>query len=144
MNKSQAKKYLHEINKAKAKHLTSDRLSREMGIYPEIIREQLSYFEPMMLMDLDINIRDLVPAIEAYIAEEEAKVEKKPRVVIRKSEVEQYSSVSDFVYQKFTINGLVARDIVLTETDLKMLRKIVEEELQRTAKKSKKRAKKAR
>ena len=144
MNKSQAKKYLHEINKAKPKHLTSDRLSREMGIYPEIIREQLSFFEPMMLMDLDINIRDLVPAIEAYIEEEEAKVEKKPRVVIRKSEVEQYNSVSDFVYQKFTINGLVARDIVLTETDLKMLRKIVEEELQRVAKKNKKRGKKAR
>ena len=144
MNKSQAKKYLHEINKAKPKHLTSDRLSREMGIYPEIIREQLSFFEPMMLMDLDINIRDLVPAIEAYITEEEAKTEKKQRVVIRKAEVEQYSSVSDFVYQKFTINGLVARDIVLTETDLKMLRKIVEEELQRIAKKSKKRAKKAR
>ena len=73
MNKTLAKKYVSEIKSAKAKHLTSDALSRYMGIYPEIIREQLSFFDPIITMDLDINIRDLLPQIEAYIEEEDAK-----------------------------------------------------------------------
>ena len=141
MNKTLAKKYLTAINKSKAKHLTSEKLSRELGIYPEIIREELSLFEPLMLMDLDINIRDLVPSIETYIEEQESKTEKVERIVIRKNEVEKYPSVAEFFYQKFTINGLVSRDIALSEADLKLLRKIVEEELQKFAKKSKKKAK---
>ena len=142
MNKSLAKKYLSSINKAKGKHLTSEKLSRDMGIYPEIIREQLSFFEPLLQMDLDYNIRDLVPAIEEYIKEEEAKTEKVERIVIKKSEVDQYESIADFFYQKFTINGLVSRDIALSEVDLRTLRKLVDSELAKVVKKPKNKSKK--
>lgn len=144
MNKSLAKKYVSEIKSAKAKHLTSDALSRHMGIYPEIIREQLSFFDPIITMDLDINIRDLLPQIEAYIEEEEAKAEKKSRVVIKKSELEKYGSIAEFVYEKFSINGLIDRRATLNEVDLKTLKKLVEEELAKNGKKGKKKPRKHR
>lgn len=144
MNKTLAKKYVSEIKSAKAKHLTSDALSRHMGIYPEIIREQLSYFDPIITMDMDVNIRDLLPAIEQYIVEEENKAEKKNRVIITKKEVNKYPSIGEFVYEKFSINGLVNRHTELSEVDLKLLKKLVEEELAKTAKKTKKKTKKRR
>ncbi len=144
MNKSLAKKYVSEIKSAKAKHLTSDALSRHMGIYPEIIREQLSFFDPIITMDLDINIRDLLPQIEAYIEEEEAKAEKKARVVIKKSELQKYGSIAEFVYEKYSINGLVDRNAVLNEVDLKTLKKLVDEEIAKNSKKGKKKPRKRR
>lgn len=138
MNKTRAKKYLSAIKNAKGKHLTGEVLARHMGIYPDVIREELSFFEPMITMDMDYNFRDLVPSIEEYILVEEQKGQKKERVVIRKTELNQYSSVSDFLYQKLTIGGLVDKNKQLSEIDLKTLKKLVNEELSKIEKKSKK------
>lgn len=138
MNKTRAKKYLSAIKSAKGKNLSGEALARHMGIYPDVIREELSYFEPIITMDMDYNFRDLVPAIEEYILAEENKSVKKERVVIRKSELDQYSSVSDFIYQKLTIGGLVDRGRELSEVDLKALKKLVNEELMKFEKKNKK------
>ena len=141
MNKTRAKKYLSSIKSARGKHLTGEALSRHMGIYPDVIRDELSFFEPMITMDMDYNFRDLVPAIEKYIEEEEAKTVKKERVVIRKTELDQYSSISDFIYQKFTIGGLVDKSIRLSEADLRTLAKLVNAELKSNSSKAKKKRK---
>lgn len=135
MNKTTAKKYLSAINATRGKYLTSEALSRSMGIYPEVIDENLSFFEPIIMMDPSYNIRDLVPAIEEYIAKlEEKATVKKERITIKKEVVQQYDSIADFIYQKLTIGGLVDRSIKLSTVDLKILKKIIAEELKKRRK----------
>ena len=128
MNKTTAKKYLSAINGSKRKHLTCEGLSLYMGIYPEIIARDLSEFEPMLDMDPTFNLRELTQALENYI-EEQSKEKKEPRIAVKKAEVSQYKSVADFVYNKMTIGGLVDRNIPLSEKDLKLLRHLVNQEL---------------
>ena len=48
---------------------------------------------------------------------------------MKKTEVQQYKSVADFVYHKMTIGGLVDRNTPLDEKDLKVLRHLVNQEL---------------
>ena len=129
MNKTTAKKYLSAIHGSKRKHLTCEGLSLHMGIYPEIIASELSEFEPMLAMDPSYNLRELVPALEEYI-EEQSKEKKEPRIAVKKAEVQQYKSVADFVYHKMTIGGLVDRNTPLDEKDLKVLRHLVNQELE--------------
>ena len=62
---SELKKYLQGMAKfPKAKYITAERLSRVVGIYPEIINEQLSYFEPTLMMDPEYNLMELVPTLK--------------------------------------------------------------------------------
>ena len=129
MNKTTAKKYLSAIEGYKKRYLTCENLSRVMGIYPEVIAEQLSYFEPMLAMDPSFDLKELVPAIEKYIEEEDAKKTKKDVVKVSKKELNEYKSVADFLYRKMTINGLVDRSASLSEKDLKALKKLVQYEL---------------
>ena len=72
MNKTQAKKYLSFIKNTNKRCLTCEQLSRHIGIYPEIIAEQLSFFEPMLAMDPEYDLKDLVPTIEEYVESLEA------------------------------------------------------------------------
>lgn len=137
MNKTTAKKYLTAISNSKKKFLTCEGLSKTMGIYPEIIAEQLSYFEPILAMDPSFDLKDLVPALKQYI-EEQPKVQKTPVIKVSKKEVKEYKSVADFLYKKMTVGGLVDRSASLSEVDLKILKKIVQDELDSLkAKKSK-------
>lgn len=129
MNKTTAKKYLSAIEGAKKKYLTCDNLSRKMGIYPEVIAEQLSFFEPMLAMDPSFDLNELVPVISSYIEEEESKKVKKEVVKVNKKDLGIYKSVADFVYRKMTINGLVDRSANLSEVDLKVLKKLIQAEL---------------
>ena len=72
MTKTTAKKYLSAIKGSKIKNLTCDALSRSMGIYPEIIAENLCYFEPLLMMNMgSYNLRELIAPIEEYIKEQE-------------------------------------------------------------------------
>ncbi len=129
MNKTLAKKYLSNIKNYKKKYLTSEQLSKHIGIYPEIISSELSYFEPMLAMDPSFNLKDLMPQIEEYIASIESSKEKIKHFEAKK-ESKNYSGVTDFVYKKMTVvGGLVDKSIVLSDEDLKVLRKLVNEEL---------------
>lgn len=138
MNKTTAKKYLSAIEGSKKKYLTCDGLSRVVGIYPEVIAEQLSYFEPMLAMDPSYDLKDLIPAIEKYIEEEDAKKEKKELIKVSKKDLVKYKSVIDFLYKKLTYNGLIDRTAVLSEADLKTLKKLVQNELDELKSKGKK------
>lgn len=136
MNKSLAKKYLSQINSVKKKYVNADTLSRHNGIYPDVINSDLSYFEPMLAMDPSFNLKDLIPAIEKYIAEIDALKEKKVKTVtISKKDYEKYKSVADFAYKNMTVGGLIDRNKVLDESELKILRKLVKEELDSLKKK---------
>lgn len=138
MNKTTAKKYLSAIENSKKRYLTCENLSSIMGVYPEVIAEQLSFFEPMLAMDPSFDLKELIPSISKYIEAEEAKREKKEVIKVSKKELSEYKSVPDFLYKKMTFNGLVDRNASLSEADLKALKKLVQKELDALKNKAKK------
>ena len=138
MNKTTAKKYLSAIENSKKRYLTCENLSSIMGVYPEVIAEQLSFFEPILAMDPSFDLKELIPSISKYIETEEAKREKKEVIKVSKKELSEYKSVPDFLYKKMTFNGLVDRNASLSEADLKALKKLVQKELDDLKNKAKK------
>lgn len=134
------RKYASEIKKAKDKHLTVEKLSRRVGIYPEVISSHLSMFDPMINIDMEYNVRDLLPQIEQYIEEESNKNKEafKQKEVIKQKELKEYSSIQDFIYKKLTFGGIIDRSATLTDHDLKALSKLIKLELDKRNKKNKK------
>ena len=125
------RKYLIGINKTKKKHVTSEMLSKEVGIYPEVINDTLSYFEPILKMDPDYNLVDLVPEIKNFILhkEEEHEIANQNRAKANKDSV-KYTSIIDFVYKKLSAGGgMINRNAVLPEEDLYALKKVVQKEI---------------
>lgn len=126
------KKYLAAMSKIKRKYITAESLSHSIGVYPDVINENLSYFEPMLTMDSTINLLELVPAIKAYINEEEnKKSHPQVKVVVEKKEIEEYKSINDFVYKRYTVGGMLDRGVELSDKDLKIMKKLITEEQQR-------------
>ena len=126
------KKYLSSLTKIKAKYVTAERLSRVIGVYPEVINETLSYFEPMLMMDPEYNLLALVPQIKQYISDlEDKKTPVVPVEVISKKQLEEYESVVDFVYKKMSVGGIIDRGAYLTDKDLRMIKRLAGEELKK-------------
>ena len=124
------KKYLTAMSKNKVKYMTWERLSRIVGVYPEVIAENLSYFDPLLNMDPSYDLLVLIPQIKEYIQEEEEKkTNNAPKVVATRRDIDEYESVSDFVYKKMTFAGMVDRNLVLNEKDLRILKRLVNDEL---------------
>ena len=127
---NEIKKYLNGLTKLNKKYVTSERLSKVVGIYPEIINEQLSYFEPLLKMDPEYNLMELIPTLKKFVIDREENktlISKKP--AIKKQELEQYESINDFIYKKMTsVGGLLDYNIVLTDRDLRILKKLITDE----------------
>jgi hypothetical protein len=124
------KKYLNAMSKKKVKYMTCERLSNLVGVYPEVIAENLSYFDPMLNMDPTYDLLVLIPQIKEYILEqEEKKTPSAPKVVATKKDIDGYESVSDFIYKKMTFGGMVDRNLILNEKDLRILKRLVNDEL---------------
>lgn len=137
---SEVKKYLSAILKINKKYVTSERLSKKIGIWPEIINESLSYFEPTLPMDPGYNLMVLVPTLKKYIEEEEeeranALINRPKAASVKKKDVDQYQSIYDFIYKKMTnAGGLLDKNVILTDSDLKILKKLITEEQNRRKK----------
>ena len=130
------KKYLNAMTKNKVKYMTCERLSRIVGVYPEVIAEALSYFDPLLNMDPSYDLLVLIPQIKEYIQEEEEKkASNAPKIIAKKKDISEYESVSDFVYKKMTFAGMVDRNLVLNEKDLRILKRLVNDELAELRKK---------
>ena len=129
---SEIKKFLNTLLKMNKKYVTCERLSRVVGNYPEYISESLSYFEPLLKMDPEYNLMELVPTLKQYLIDQEENktlINKKP--IVKKKDLEKYESINDFVYKKMTsVGGLLDRNIVLSDTDLRILKKLINEELE--------------
>ena len=124
------KKYLSAMTKKKVKYMTAERLAHIIGVYPDVIAETLSFFEPMLKMDPSYDLLVLIPQIKEYIKnEEDKKSPSAPKVVATKKDVVEYESVNDFVYKKMTFAGMVDRNVQLNEKDLRILKRLVNDEL---------------
>ncbi len=139
---TQVKKYLAGLSsftKKKAKYVTAERLSSSLGIYPEKISEDLSYFDPIIKMDYTYNLLDLVPTLEEYVSDPSNKKEvKQVKEVVTKKKLAEYDSISDFIYKKMSNNGLIDRNAELSDADLRALKRLInQEEAERKKKRSK-------
>ena len=133
---SEVKKYLSALLKLKKKYVTSERLSRVVGVYPDIIDESLSYFEPTLKMDPTFNLMELVPAMKRFIEEKEENKFAPKAPTIKKKQVEEYESITDFIYKKMTFaGGLLDRNAHLSDTDLKILKRLIKNEQDKRKKK---------
>lgn len=135
--KAEVKRILGGLKRSKKKVVSLENLSRVVGLYPDVLADTLAYFEPMIRMDESINIRDLEPSLHAYVAEPMKPVaaDKPKRVVVSRKELSRYSSIPDFVYKKMTnVGGLVDTAATLTDEDLLVLDKLVQNEIKRRKK----------
>lgn len=131
------KKLLTSILKMKAKYVTSERLSSVVGLYPEVINEALSYFDPIICMDYSYNLMDLVDEMKKYTENDDNKQDPIDRSeAVYKSDLSPYESIMDFLYQKCTVaGGLLDKNMKLSDNDLRILKKLVNEELNKRKKK---------
>ena len=71
-----------------------------------------------------------MPQLKQYVIDQEENrtlVHKQPS--IKKKDLEVYESINDFIYRKMTsVGGLLDRNIVLSDTDLRILKKLIAEE----------------
>ncbi|MFA5442718.1 MAG: hypothetical protein WCX85_02130 [Bacilli bacterium] len=137
------RKYISAIKKSPRKYLTSEHLSKELGLFPDIINRTLSYFDPLVNMDFTFDIRILLPAMEEYVLKlsEEKKKTRQPRIAVTKKEVSEFESINDFVLKKYVFesSGLFNRTAELSDADLRVLKKLVNlEQNERKSKKAKK------
>lgn len=144
--KKDIQRYVGALKRSGQKFVTLDKLARLVGLYPDVISDDLVYFDPMVKFDPTIDMRNLLPAMEEYIGagEEKKAAEPKPkRVVVTKKELSEYSSIADFVYKKMTsIGGLVETSMTLSDQDLHILAKLVNEEVAARKKAARKKHKK--
>lgn len=139
--KAEVKRILGALKRSKKKFVSLEALSRIVGLYPEVLGDTLSYFEPMIRLDPSINTRDIVPAMNEYLVEPIKPVDpnKPKRVAVSKKEIAQYSSIADFALKKMTnIGGLVDSSIPLSDQDLLVLERLVHNEIQKRKKAAKK------
>jgi len=136
MNKpavTRIKRILGPLRKSPKKVVTLDMLSRMVGLYSDVLADDLEYFAPLVRMDPSLNLKDIVSQLEAYIAQEEAVKATEPkvkRVVATKKELSQYPTISSFVYAKMTsAGGLVDPSNKLSDQDLHILKKLVDREV---------------
>lgn len=129
--------YLRTLKKIKRKVVTSELLASSIGVYPEIIDEHLTYFEPLIAMDPNFNLLNIVPLMEEYLLElDKEKVNVPSQEYATKRKVDEYDSISDFLYKKFTLpGGLLDMRTSLSDVDLKILKKLVHEEEMKRKKK---------
>ena len=80
-------------------------------------------------MDPEFNLMELVPTIKQYINEQEENKTLVKKPIIKKKDIDKYESINDFIYKKMTsVGGLLDRNAVLSDTDLRVLKKLVVEE----------------
>ncbi len=118
---------------SKRKYVSLDMVSKNVGVYVEVLANELAFINPCLLMDPNVNIKSLLPSIEEAIEKEEAKKKASgsmPKAEpVSKKELASYSSISDFAYKKLTnAGGLVDSTISLSDHDLRVLKKLVERE----------------
>ena len=115
---------LHFLAKSKAKFVSLDMCANAIGIYSDVLGEELSYFAPSIMLDPSFNLKSLVPYLEEYLAKR--KKERRKVKPASQREVDAYDSVAAFVYSKMTsAGGLVDPSLRLDDHDLRLLAKVV-------------------
>ncbi len=123
ITKVKVKKYLSIIKNGKKKHFDVASLSSSTGINEDSLREELAYFDPLIRLMEDYNLKDIIPELENYLT--------KP-MVKRAKLTSKYNSILDFVVKNMTSNGdLIDKYVKLNKTQLKDLEILVKREIRK-------------
>ena len=138
LTKTEGKNILRVIEKNRSKKWISlEFLSSKIGIYPEVLGEMLSDFDPLALLDPSFDVKSIESPLREFLEKAEKK-ETTRRVVASKKAVGEYQGLNDFIYKKMTgVGGLFDKDVRLSDKDLAILRKLLNEEI-KSRKKEKK------
>jgi hypothetical protein len=132
---TETKKICKALSKLdKKKYISLDMLSRQLGIYSDVLGDQLEFFNPMVQIDASFNMKDLLPTINEYIETEEQRLLSLPkeakRKPVTKKEVKEFPTIGSFVYTKMTgAGGLVDPTNNLDDHDLFLLKRLVDQEI---------------
>jgi hypothetical protein len=108
------------------KYVTAEMLSQSIGIYPDVINGVLSMFNPVVTLDVTYNLLDLLPELNQYLGNAKSVTVKRNRP---ENKSLPYTSFAEFVYQKMTIAGIVDKNIQLADKELKLAKKLIQNEL---------------
>jgi NADH/NAD ratio-sensing transcriptional regulator Rex len=120
------KKIYQVLLTAEKKHFTADMLALSIGIYADVINDALSFFNPLVKLDTDFNLLELLPLLENHLGSNKNIKQKTHRQTMLNL---PYASFSEFVYQKMTMAGMVDKSAELSTKDLKMAKKLISIEL---------------
>lgn len=125
------------LESSKSKFVTADMLSQQIGIVPEKIQEACSFFNPLVTIDFTFDLKEILKEITDYVSATSKPATRK--VTPSKTKVLPYQTVLDFIYDKMTYEGIVDKSSSLSDTELRLLKRIANEELKarREAKKKK-------
>ncbi|HBX25101.1 MAG TPA: hypothetical protein DEF61_02305 [Firmicutes bacterium] len=132
------------LHKNKRKNISLDYLSKIIGIYPDVLGAELSYFCPMILMDPSVNVRDYLEDMRRYLSEPSKNVSKKKSIKekrerIYKKELEEYKGIVDFIYKKMTtVGGLLDPGFELDRHEIRIMEKLLQMERKKLRNKKKK------
>ncbi|MFA5235241.1 MAG: hypothetical protein WC399_00085 [Bacilli bacterium] len=116
------------IKGSKAKYLTAEALSHQIGLLPETIQEAAAFFNPIATMDYSFDLKELLPDLETFLKGAGKSVNEKKNTEATKKPL-PYANVVEFVYDKMTFDGIVDKSHVLSDPDLRLLKRIAAEEL---------------
>jgi hypothetical protein len=108
------------------KYVTSEMLAQSIGIYADVINDALSLFNPVVTLDVTFNLLEILPLLATHLGSNKSVRQKNHR---SSSTILPYDSFSDFVYQKMTMAGIVDKSLQLSEKDLKLAKKLIQNEL---------------
>jgi hypothetical protein len=123
------KKIITAIKSSKAKFVTAERLSNEMGIIPEKILDICTHFNPLVKIDFTFDLRELLDDMEQYVNKLRSKKKSVKKKNVTKKKIQAYENVVDFIYEKMTFGGIVDKTIILTDFDLRTIRRLAKNEL---------------
>ncbi len=126
VNRSTYQKIYQALSTTSQKYVTSEMLAQSIGIYPDVINDALSLFNPVVTLDATFNLLELVPLLEAHLGSNKSVKSKTHRA---SPTVLPYVNFSDFIYQKMTVGGIVDKSMQLSEKDLKIAKKLITNEL---------------
>lgn len=128
MKKTLAEKYLNALKKEKSKYVTVELLSQSIGLYPDIISRDLSFFASMLNFDPEYNLKELIPAIEEYLHGTGVTKAVKPKK--KASAPEANEDFRQYLFDHMTLpGGLFDKKTNLSDAQLKTLKKLITNEI---------------
>lgn len=126
LTRERALKYISIMEEWSKEEMKVKDLAFKVGIYEDVIANELANFDPLIRLYPDYNILQILPELKKKY---QIKKRKQSAVTIK---ADEYTSVADFVYKNMTMpGGIIDPNISLDKEQLKILRKLANQELKK-------------
>lgn len=129
MNKTTLRKYIQIINKTKKKVLRCEDISKETGEKIEVIRKNLSPYNPLINFDINFNVKNIKEELEKELKELEIKEPIKRKTYVKNNELVSYSSTLEYIYKNMCVSGgILDVGYPLTKKDIIAIKKLLKKD----------------